>query len=228
MSSVNQDMSLFIPRVFLNITAERIKNCVENFGLGEVERVDLVLKGNFNAAYIHFNRWNNTSFVSRFQDRAADPQQQCTITYDGPWYWIVLENTSAKRVGPERRKEVINIRPEFMEPMPCNEDECESDCALDVAHSGEKTVPYTVFEDVMWDMELMQTQIDDQEDRIRGQEEEISNLKKLLEEAGILDSQPFSCAVTGAKYTRMLVKPAVYKSILVQESGIQRETAEGE
>jgi hypothetical protein len=162
-------MSLFIPRVFLNITANRIKNCVEDFGLGEVERVDLVLKGNYNAAYIHFKIWNNTSFTAGFQYRASNPNKKCILEYDTPWYWIVLENTSAKRVGPEMRKEVINIRPDFMEPL-----ELASGLPDELTNSAtaaaDRTVPYSVLEDVMWDMEVMQG--------------EINELRSVLEQSG--------------------------------------------
>ena len=137
-------MSLFIPRVFLNITGDRIKTAIEAFGLGQVERVDLVSKGTYNAAYVHFKVWANTSFVAGFQERASDPEQKCTLEYDSPWYWIVLENTSAKRVGPERRKEVVNLRPE---PLP--------------VAPGMSCVPYSVLEDLMWDMQEMQGTINE-------------------------------------------------------------------
>ena len=182
-------MSLFIPRVFLNITADRIKNCVEDFGLGEVERVDLVLKGNYNAAYVHFKRWNNTSFTSRFQERASDPNQKCFLEYDTPWYWIVLENTSAKRVGPDMRKEVVNLRPEFIEPLAYAFDPLayasnplpiarglSEDLTNSATAAADRTVPYSVLEDVMWDMEVMQG--------------EINELRSTLEQSGFKFPQP--------------------------------------
>jgi len=158
-------MSLFIPRVFLNITADRIKNCVQSFGLGEVERVDLVLKGNYNAAYVHFKIWNNNSFTSRFQERASDPNQKCFLEYDTPWYWVVLENTSAKRVGPERRKEVINIRPDFMEPLAIASG-LPDELTNSAIAASDRTVPYSVLEDIMWDMEVMQGEINELRDAL--------------------------------------------------------------
>jgi hypothetical protein len=214
MSSVNQEMSLFIPRVFLNITSDRIKMAMQEFGLGQVERVDLVNKGDYNAAYVHFKVWNNTSFVLQFQERAADPEQKCTLEYDCPWYWIVLENTSAKRVGPERRKEVINLRPDFMEPQPLA--------------SG---VPYSVLEDLMWDMEQMQGTInelratleasgyqfqddepepeldesataDDEINReLRGMKQEIEQLRDKIHGS---NERIITCAVTGNKFREVL------------------------
>lgn len=247
MSSVNQDMSLFIPRVFPNITADDIKNCIQNFGLGQVERIDLVSKGEYNAAYVHFISWNNNSFTSGFQYRAADPQQRCIITYDGPWYWIVLENTSAKRVGPERRKEVINIRPEFMEPesLPFIIDETtisHADTDFAVAVAAERTVPFTIFEEMVWEMQLMQGQINKLEEKMDAQEKKYLTreiqLKKIDDDILLLKELIFNSnvdvitdAVTGVKYLRSMLVPAVYENVLVdnkEKNGLVRQRAEGE
>ena len=149
MSSVNQEMSLFVPRVFNNITAERMKASMEGFGLGKVERVDLVTKESYNAAYIHFKSWNNNSFVAQFQERAADPQQKCTLEYDSPWYWIVLENTSAKRIGSERRKEVVNLRPSFIPVAP------------GLPQVNKEIDNKEMIEDIIWNMEVMQGEINE-------------------------------------------------------------------
>ena len=149
MSSVNQEMSLFVPRVFKNINAERIKVSMEVFGLGQVERVDLVTKESYNAAYIHFKSWNNNSFVAQFQERAADPEQKCTLEYDSPWYWIVLENTSAKRVGSERRKEVVNLRPSFIPVAP------------GLPQVNKEMDNKEMIEDIIWNMKVMQGEINE-------------------------------------------------------------------
>ena len=250
MSSVNQDMSLFIPRVFPNITADYIKNCFQDLGLGQVERVDLVSKGEYNAAYVHFVLWNNNSFTSGFQYYAADPSEKCIMYYDGPWYWIVLENTSAKRVGPERRKETINIRPEFMDPLPFIIDEmtnADADLAADslaadsLADAAERTVPFSVFEELIWDMEVMQGQINELEERIDAQEKKYLTreiqLKKidddiLLLKEIILNSNVdlITDAVTGARYKRDMMIPAVFETTVIEDKKINnlvRETAQG-
>ena len=217
MSSVNQSMSLFIPRVFLNITGDRIKMAIQEYGLGQVDRVDLVDKGEYNAAYLHFKVWNNTSFVAQFQERAADPEQRCTLDYDSPWYWIVLENTSAKRVGPATRKEVVNLRPNFMEQLPVAP-------GIDV-----NTIPYSVLEDLTWEMQQMQGTINELrsiilqtgfefpefseeneedmecsiEDELRQQlknmKDEINELKEAVSSGRIV-----TCAVTGNKFREVL------------------------
>jgi hypothetical protein len=217
MSSVNQSMSLFIPRVFLNITGDRIKMAIQEYGLGQVDRVDLVDKGEYNSAYIHFKYWNNNCFVSQFQECAADPEQRCTLDYDSPWYWIVLENTSAKRVRPERRKELVNLRPNFMEQLPV---------APGIVVN---TIPYSVLEDLTWEMQQMQGTINELrsiilqtgfefpefleeneedmecsiEDELRHQlknmKDEINELKEAVSSGRIV-----TCAVTGNKFREVL------------------------
>lgn len=104
-------MSLFIPRVFENITQERITKKIEEMGLGKVSHVDLVLKKghndvNYNGAYIHFEYWNNTEYAQKFQVSVRDLSNETRIIYDTPWFWIVLENTAKKHT---KRKTCIDL-----------------------------------------------------------------------------------------------------------------------
>ena len=97
--NVNQNMSLFIPRVFSNITKDRILNTMEMNLLGKVKRVDLINKIDnsgkaYNSAYIHFNYWFNSIIVENFQERIRNPEKQARIVYEDPWYWIILENNN--------------------------------------------------------------------------------------------------------------------------------------
>lgn len=241
-------MSLFIPRVFLNITGDRIKMAIQEFGLGQVERVDLVSKGTYNAAYVHFKVWANTSFVAGFQERATDPEQKCILEYDNPWYWIVLENTSAKRVVPERRKEVINLRPDIMKPFASN---------LDVAPCLESNVPYSVLEDMMWDMEQMQgtinelrasleasgyqfqddetepepgleesaTSIDEMNRELRSMKQEIEQLREALSGR----ERVITCAISGYKFKEITHLNYSYEPVEEEQprlGGITRDVAD--
>jgi hypothetical protein len=97
MSFVDQSLSLFIPRVFPNITQERIADIFYALGLGNVKRVDRVLKQDANgneyySVYVHFDQWYETLSVARFQERVTNPDKEARIVYDDPWWWIVLEN----------------------------------------------------------------------------------------------------------------------------------------
>ena len=88
-------MSIFIPRVFANITKERITHIVENVvPLGTVERIDIVeIDEKTNRVWVHFSQWYDTEFANEFKKLLVDGTKQAKIVYDEPWYWIVLKNT---------------------------------------------------------------------------------------------------------------------------------------
>jgi hypothetical protein len=99
-------LSLFIPRVFPNITEDRIKNVFVARNLGQVDHVDFVAKvdkfGNkYNSAYVHFNgKWFSNDESIAFREQICfRPETQTRLIYDDPWYWIVLENTAVKEEG---------------------------------------------------------------------------------------------------------------------------------
>ena len=96
-SLVNQQMSLFIPHVFKNITVERITKVFESLAFGSVKRVDLVTHGSYNRVYVHFNYWVESSTMVRFQEKLKN-KQQVRVVYDDPYYWVVLENTSPHKL----------------------------------------------------------------------------------------------------------------------------------
>lgn len=104
--SIMQNLSLFIPYVFSNITQERIARVFENNLLGVVDHVDLVRKTDkngktYNAAYVHFSHWFNNSVAENFQERVLSPDKEARVVYDDPWFWIVLQNTGTKVEGPK-------------------------------------------------------------------------------------------------------------------------------
>ena len=115
-SLIDQSLSLFIPRVFTNITERRIMSAFYVLGLGDVKRVDRVLKqdaeGNeYYSVYIHFERWYRTHAVANFQERVVNPDKEARIVYDDPWYWIVLENKATKRVPGQRKTTLVLDEP---------------------------------------------------------------------------------------------------------------------
>ena len=96
---VRQDLSLFIPHMFPNITPERVSRVFSSNLIGDVKRVDFVPKTDknrnlYNSAYIHFHSWCNSITVSNLQTRVLDPNREARIVYDDPWYWIILPNTA--------------------------------------------------------------------------------------------------------------------------------------
>ena len=94
-SSETDFTSIFIPRVFSNITKERITHVVETVvPLGIVERIDIVeIDEKTNRVWVHFSRWYDSEFVNEFKKLLIDGTKQAKIVYDEPWYWLVLKNT---------------------------------------------------------------------------------------------------------------------------------------
>jgi len=112
---INKSMSLFIAYVFPNIGLHRIINIFQDANIGVVSRVDFIKKTDkqgksFNNVYIHFHRWFETEEAQQFQDSIRDPEAKTTLQYDGPWFWIVLENKFVKKIKEKREvKEVKKI-----------------------------------------------------------------------------------------------------------------------
>ena len=103
-----ENISLYIPRVFPNITQARIISAFEGNGIGKVKRVDLVSKvPEYNIAYVHFEYWNDTITARNFRSHTKE-QKGAKLVYDDPWHWIVLEN-KATRYEPGARKTRINL-----------------------------------------------------------------------------------------------------------------------
>lgn len=103
MQTENQNqLSLYIPRVFANITKERVAQIFESLRLGEVSVVDFVPREDsntgepYNMAFVHFNRWYDNTASTNFQGKVNDPNTEAKIVYDEPWYWICLPNLNPK------------------------------------------------------------------------------------------------------------------------------------
>ena len=154
----NAQMSLYIPHVFPNFTAEYIASMIEYMEIGKVDHVDLVAKldkrGNYyNAAYIHFAYWFAGPIAENFQARVLDPTREARIIHDDPWYWIVLENT-AKKYLPGNRKICIDLN-QIAPGLPAEYDdeiELSEDEEVSVI-SEESTMSISEYEDHPIDME---------------------------------------------------------------------------
>lgn len=100
-------MSLYIPRVFENISEDRIKQVFDTHLLGKVSHVDFILQHNgkqpYKSAYIHFDEWYDNDASRDFQARILTPDEKVHLTYDKTWYWIVLKNTAQKKQPGDRQ-----------------------------------------------------------------------------------------------------------------------------
>ena len=129
---INQSMSLFIAYVFPNIGLHRIINIFQDANLGVVSRVDFIKKTDkygkvFNTIYIHFHSWSETEEAQKFQYSIRDPEAKTTLQYDGPWFWIVLENIFNKREKTEVIQNMYRSLPKLQRKFTLNLSE---DCAV--------------------------------------------------------------------------------------------------
>lgn len=110
MSAMN-NVSLYIPHVFANISKEDITNVFEHLRIGKVSNIDFVNKigdqAQYNTAYIHFEYWYDNTAARNFQERVLNPDKEARIVYDDPWFWIVLENKAKKHVSGDRKPRIV-------------------------------------------------------------------------------------------------------------------------
>ena len=110
MTSIDQTLSLYIPRVTRRMTAKFIAETIETMRIGKVDRVDLAETADKRqmTAYVHFSKWAETSETIHLQQRIKDPKQQARLVYDAPWYWILLVNNNPV---PEKKEVVAKQSP---------------------------------------------------------------------------------------------------------------------
>lgn len=88
--------SIYIPRVFNNITAERIRYVFKSLDLGHVSHVDFVPRLNSNdakMAFIHFESWNiENPACQHLIERIHDPNREARVVYEDPYYWLLFPN----------------------------------------------------------------------------------------------------------------------------------------
>jgi hypothetical protein len=95
--------SVFIPRVFANISKERIAKVFDSLDLAIVDKIDFVRKqgenGPYNAVYVHLKYWLSTDASREFRDRLFNNADGAKLVYEDPWFWVVLPNTSTNKVS---------------------------------------------------------------------------------------------------------------------------------
>lgn len=91
--------SIYIPRLFANISAERIIGVFENLRLGKISYIDFVPRDQdpgTKMAFIYFQEWyTNNVACEHLIERINDHEREARIVYEDPYYWILLPNNSA-------------------------------------------------------------------------------------------------------------------------------------
>jgi hypothetical protein len=105
-NNINQQLSLYIPFVFNNITEERIRHVFNHLTIGVVDRVDFVDKvreqdgKSYKMAFVHFKEWYSNEYVAGIQNKMMSSSANSTrIVYDDPWYWNVFMNNKPRTVS---------------------------------------------------------------------------------------------------------------------------------
>lgn len=94
--------SICIPRVFLNITRERVFGVfTELFGENAIDHVDMIQKESekgdkYQRVFIHFREWPTTAIAQATRRQLIDGNE-VKIVYDGPWYWKCSASHSNRR-----------------------------------------------------------------------------------------------------------------------------------
>ena len=116
MSSSNT-LSVYIPRVFPNISGSNIAEVFESLGLGKIERIDMVpfideKNRPMFRAFVYI-QWADNEDSHLLQYKITNPQQQAKIVYDNPWFWYLLPNKTpmtAAEVETQRRLEYLEFQ----------------------------------------------------------------------------------------------------------------------
>ena len=93
--SVTNEISLCIPRVFVNIDEKRVRAVFEQL-LGKIYRVDIIERTNekgekYKRVFVHFEYWYNTEEAQKAKARLEEGKE-LKIVYDDPWFWKVSIN----------------------------------------------------------------------------------------------------------------------------------------
>jgi len=105
--------SMCIPRVFKNVTRERINAVFRDLDLGIIDRIDIISRENekgdkFQRVFVHFKKW----FRNENADRARElliQGKEIKVIYDDPWFWKISANKSKVVDKDHKRKPQIHF-----------------------------------------------------------------------------------------------------------------------
>ena len=85
--------TLCIPRVYKNITEQRIYRIFTDISLGEIERIEIVPRRSekgeeYNRVFIHFKRWYVNSNANKARELLISGKE-IKVIYSDPWFWKI-------------------------------------------------------------------------------------------------------------------------------------------
>jgi hypothetical protein len=128
-NNINQQLSLYIPFVFTNITEERIKHIFNTFDIGMVDRVDFVEKVReqdgkpYKMAFVHFSEWYINDYVEGIHKKLMSSGNTSTrIVYEDPWHWNIFMNTKPRTVNEVALERELIVAKKIMASERCRGD----------------------------------------------------------------------------------------------------------
>jgi hypothetical protein len=103
--------SLCIPRVFGNISEDRVRTVIKKLNIGLIKRIDMILKKNdkgedYKRVFIHFERWfTDVPDAIEARKRLLEGKE-IKIVYDNPWFWKV---SASKFDGNKKKNNTHNL-----------------------------------------------------------------------------------------------------------------------
>ena len=117
-TNTDAELSLCIPRVFVNIDEKRVRSVIEQL-LGKISRVDIIERTNekgekYKRVFVHFDHWFETADAQTAKSRLIEGKE-IKIVYDDPWFWKVSANKVSVNTRPKQR---INLQQPTAKPPP--------------------------------------------------------------------------------------------------------------
>ena len=91
--------SLCIPRVFANISKERVEAVFRKLDIGQVERIDMIERADdkgqtWKRVFVHL-QWNDSELARSARERLLCGND-VKVVYEDPWFWKVSANRSTR------------------------------------------------------------------------------------------------------------------------------------
>ena len=103
---MSRNISIYIPYVHISCTEQEIKNVFKTLLIGEVERVDLIVKNNNLANYfmcfVHFKEVFDNQAANNIIQKLENGEE-ARIVYNDPYYWALYKNKNSSSNNLEEK-----------------------------------------------------------------------------------------------------------------------------
>jgi len=126
--------SLCIPRVFSNITRERVMAAFKDLNLGFVERIDMIPctapnGDRFQRVFVHL-RWRFSDQSDKARTRLLSGGE-IKVIYDEPWFWKITANRSTRNEDGDHSRSRGDLRkPKFCASLVLEDEEVDIESGI--------------------------------------------------------------------------------------------------